>query len=295
MYFKPKIFLIGGLGNVYYQLDYIHKVSGGQYSAFANLYNTTMRKILTSHHQPLPKNLKRSFLSSSIFSVFWLIILFVDLVIYKLNGRCLATTLDTTNYKFNKPFFKIIYFGYFQNMGDPQSRAYKLDELLTDGVCNASNTSKYDCIHFRYGDYMTAYDSKDENVTTNMPMPTTIWFSNAVKALYHKTSASQLKIVTDNEKGAHAFFSKVQLRQYTSIEIVSQDFLTDMSVILGATGLINFNSTMSLMGAENSKNLEFSVMSDYLSQKGMTQKLRSQTVIVSTKPSSPTRSMETVN
>ena len=268
---RPKIFLMGGLGNIYYQLNHMHGSYNEDYDAYLVLYNKPFRSLL-SHTQPLSGAFNKKNCKSNIFALLWMLILIFDVILFRIAKLCLFTTLDTSNLKYNTPLIPFIFLGYFQNGSTADKRGYYLSDIIRNNISNNLEHVDYDCVHFRYGDYMAAYD-KENKLNTNMPMPTKDWFETALNTMNLETGVSKLEIVTDNADGAKRFFSNVEFGNYEQVTISSKDFLTDISIMFHATGLINYNSTMSLMAAEEAPKLKTCIMSHYLKTKCMTRKL----------------------
>lgn len=270
--FGRYVLLAGGLGNIYYQLNQVSKLTEGNFKSCTILYTRWARYFL-SHTQPLGKEVQLPEKPWLVTEILLLCIALLDVLNYRIFGRTVLTVLDTTNHKYPRPWVDLIYFGYFQhyNYGELQPKI-SLSDLFPMPPLDEEG-SVYDCIHFRFGDYMQAH-STGARLHTNMPRPTVEWFENAVKVIAGKTGSKTLYVVTDNIEGATAFFSDVRFDKYESVVYQASSLKNDLRRLAGGAGLINFNSTLSLMIFEESASIRYGFFSKYLSSKVMSQSAR---------------------
>lgn len=277
--FKPTIFLQGGLGNIYYQVNYIH----GQHEDFlvSNiLFSNFFLKLLghTNHKNPKLELPTRAGNLRSILYLFFILFDFINLKVFK---KTLFVEFDTTRHKsIYKPKRCFIYLGYFQNKETThQKNFYDLYRLMPSLGINNLNKELPEriVIHFRCGDYLRAYG--ENNLITNMPYPNQLWFKDALMYLKGLTNENKILIVTDNISEAKAFFNSLKENKF-SFYFASGSLDEDLKRMLKAEILITFNSTLSLAAGESSKNIYKAIVSDYLSKKISTNSFLSKTVII---------------
>ena len=274
-FIKRPTYLIaaGGLGNIYYQLNQVARLTDNNFQTVTLLYSRFIRRCL-AHSQTMPAGLVIENKASQVVSFIILAIAMADVLLFKAIGKTVFTVLDTTNFKYSCPPVKLIYYGYFQGHEHGQfSKMISLADLLDSSSLNYEPCEHYDCVHFRYGDYMTAH-KVGSRVVTNMPRPDLQWYQNALHSLRDRTRSEQLVVVTDNIEGASDFFRAIDSSSYESIRIQSLTIDEDLSTILGCVGLVNFNSTLSLMAFEESRVTKFGIFSEYLGKKAMSAERR---------------------
>ena len=201
---KPTRYLLlaGGLGNIYYQLNQVNKIVGGNVKCCTILYYNWIRRLL-SHTQPLHRAVRISDKPSTMVQSVVLLIALFDILFYRIFRRTVFTVLDTTSYKFDSPMLDLIYFGYFQSRTygdfDPVVNLTRLFPLPKN-----KDQDSFDCVHFRFGDYMLAHQSRSRRIT-NMPAPDVKWFEDACDRIAGVTGSKVLYVVTDNIEGARKF------------------------------------------------------------------------------------------
>lgn len=238
------LLLAGGLGNIYYQLNQVNKLVGGNVKSCTILYSSWIRRLL-SHTQPLHRAVVISDMPSTMVQSVILLIALFDIFLFRIFGRTVLTVLDTTHYKYDTPVADLIYYGYFQSRtyGDFDP-AFGLKSLFS--LPKSTDQAIFDCIHFRFGDYMLAHQSGSRRVT-NMPAPDFAWFEDACDRVACITGSKVLYVVTDNIEGARTFFGGADFQRYSSVRFQSLDLIEDLARLGKCKGLVNYNSTLSLM------------------------------------------------
>lgn len=271
------LLLAGGLGNIYYQLNQVKKLVGGNVKSCTILYAGCIRRLL-SHTQPLHRAVVISDRPSMVVQSLILFIAFFDILFFRIFGRTVLTVLDTTHYKYDSPAVDLIYYGYFQSLTygdfDPE---VGLENLLF--LPKPIEQDMFDCIHFRFGDYMLAYQSGSRRVT-NMPAPDLAWFEDACERVACVTGSLVLYVVTDNIEGAREFFDGAKFSKYSSVRFQSLDLIEDLARLSQCKGLVNYNSTLSLMIFGERESIEVGCFGKYLETKALSKSGRDRAIFL---------------
>lgn len=273
---KPLLFIMGGAGNIFYQLNFLHKRYEEDFFISEIFYNQKLQSIL-GHTMKKPfLNLEKKKCNFFIFPIY-LFIFLNDLILMKIIRKSLFTVFDTTNLKMEPVFKPKIFFGYFQSSKFKPFFCHFNSEIFLD----KSFISKKDklVLHIRGGDYLDAYNAK--NIKTNMPLPSIDWYTKAIKAVLERDhSINEVKIITDDKKFAENFCKELFDSINLDYSVVSDSFDSDLSTLMSAKKIIIYNSTFALMAAESNKLLDLAVISQYLKNKSISAQLRNKSIFI---------------
>ena len=273
---KPLLFIMGGAGNNFYQLNFLHKKYGEDFFISEIFYNQKLQSILGHTIKKPLLNLPKKKCNSFIFSIY-LFIFLNDLILMKTLRKSLFTLFDTTNFKIESIFKPKIFFGYFQSSRFEPFHCHFNSKIFLD----KSFVPKKDklVMHLRGGDYLDAYNSK--SIKTNMPLPSIDWYTKAIEAALERDySINEIKIITDDKDFAESFCKELFDSFDLDYFIVSESFDSDLSTLMSARKIIIYNSTFALMAAESNKSLDLAIISHYMENKSISLDLKNKSSFI---------------
>lgn len=242
------VFLLGGAGNVYFQLLEMEK-NGFNFAYSDILINKVVRKVLRhTDHAPIYEELftmpqRRNFLG-----VLLLPLVVIDYILSKLFGLSFFTTFDLRSIKNRSPIFSLIWIGYFQD-------AVKLSDMKKYNILKpiAVNDGLLNVMHIRGGDFIHYEGALGVD-----------YYEQAIK--YADFSGNDITIVTDDIAFSKEMVGQLSLDRF-NVSIISEDSISDFQKIASATRIVSSNSTFALVASISSPALEKAVYPDSLIQK----------------------------
>jgi hypothetical protein len=222
------VFLIGGTGNQLFQ----YAASSPDDRMSTLFLKPVIRRILgwTQHEQALRYEEARI-----VYQAFALVVLVLDLVLVKLTGRCLFTSLDARRLKASPVLVELVRLGYFQK--DPERRsleslAHQIAPVAQEGLI---------VLHIRGGDLL-----KIERAGNNVYglLSRDYYLEGLAEALreLHQTSV-RVRVLTDDPEYASTF--DLLIDGVPEPEILCSTLMETLEQATGADWFISSNSTMS--------------------------------------------------
>lgn len=268
----PLIFLIGGSGNVFYQLNYIEKKYKNKYIVSSLFYIKPIRFIL-KHTMSRPK-INTTLREASFWQVLSrLILMLIDAVIFLFTRKTFFTSLDLYNFKVTPVFKERLVLGYFQDAKyGPLELHYNARIFLNHLKNKHSSSDELVVLHIRGGDYLSASE-------TNMPTNTSDWMNSALTLLdtelHQINGIVPIVVVTDDLSTANKILSTLNAwGDRFTFKIKSRSISDDLQSLMNSKYCIAFNSTFALMALESSSSLKKAILSSYLSDKVMSTSLK---------------------
>tara|TARA_B100000989_G_C19526484_1_gene467177 strand:- start:2454 stop:3236 length:783 start_codon:yes stop_codon:yes gene_type:complete len=229
---KKKLFIIGGVGNVYFQLIYVNSFKV-EYNISNLLVSQRTRKLLGHAHFNLSAekllniNYSENIFSSTIF--------LLDLFFGKLFKKTFFTEVDLNSFKSSPLIYTLFFVGYFQDKAKINLK--KNNNLIRDEL--ARPIKRYDLtIHFRGGDFI----KHDIEISPD-------YYSRSINLIRSKLNLDNLKIIAvTNDK----IFAQRQLENVPfklNYSIVSDNEINDFNLMMSSRHFIASNSTFSLIAA----------------------------------------------
>ena len=243
---KKVCFLIGGLGNVFFQLSRTKYPDKGVF--YSDLLLTGIfRRILGHTDHPN--------VSTELFGVkkshffFYFLILCIDIIMFKLSRRTLFSTLDCNFGKCSPSISELIYLGYFQD-----KESYCDHSLVEIGNILSARTfvpvvdvSDAIVIHYRKGDF----------VALGIDLPDS-YYIEMINKFRQKKSLHNVCIVTNDENSAVSLVREIRenIGNINDIRCITGDVVQDFLLLRSAKYLIGSSSTFSITAGILSENLE---------------------------------------
>lgn len=240
---KKVCFLIGGLGNVFFQL--LHTKYPKDEVCYSDLLlGEKVRKLFKqSNHDNVSREVFGLITGSY---VIHFIILLFDIFLYKVFRKTIFSRLDC-NIGMSEPcVYEMIYLGYFQ------SEDFDFDDLsaISDYVHQRPflKTEPTDSIiiHYRKGDFSTlGIDMNDE------------YYANVLSGFFNVYGFKNVLIISNDRVSSEALKSYLfeHFGRKFNVNCISGSVVEDFSSLLSAKYLVASNSTFSLAAAMLSKEL----------------------------------------
>lgn len=226
---KNIVFLIGGAGNVFFQLLKASNMKKDSIVVSEFFISSKIRKVLkhTDHPNIYAKlfNVKKTFLFSP-----YLLLLCFDLFLAKVSGRTLFSNIDLRSVRGKPILINKITFGYFQKNVSFQD-IIDLNELVVKGFNVPSEYLKRRVIHIRGGDFIKYGSSLSID-----------YYKRAIDNINHCSSEVFL-VVTNDVIYAEEVMSNIKDVKY---DVISNNEIADYTILNSSITLICSNSTFAL-------------------------------------------------
>jgi hypothetical protein len=224
------IWLMGGLGNCFFQMFYGFLLSKKEgYDIFYSYTLTKGHPVLSLLGWSIHENSFKNFISESSLKEFNIIHVIIPFIAKKLKLHGIS------GYFFNDDnFIKLVIplhiFGYFQNKNEIKKYEYYFHEYCAYIRKFLENKYRFECVvHFRLGDSTLAYKHSK--------------YYHAV--LLKCASFDKVVVVTDSPIEANSFFNSLENCEI----IISNSVLNDFSLMANADNLFCAPSTLSWWAA----------------------------------------------
>jgi hypothetical protein len=235
---KKILYLIGGTGNIFFQLKKMSD-SSIDFSISDVFIKTGVRKIFNhTNHNNIQNDL--FIIENTSLKLPQIILLCIDFLLAKLFKFTLFTTIDIRMTAATPLIYSYIYFGYFQENVSlrsiqnakkiVKSNPYKGDQILEN------------VIHIRGGDFLDINCSLDSE-----------YYREAIQEYIKETEDAFFTVVTNDISYAKRLINNLKLDiQFT---ILKNDEKTDFRIMNSCRNMICSNSTFALTSALTGKNL----------------------------------------
>lgn len=255
MYVKRHVYLLGGTGNVLFQLMKMKSLMDANgYSVCDFFINSSVRKVLGHTKHP---NFYKQIVNVDAGGYLLLPVLFLDVLLYKILEISLFTVFDINAKKIKiKPVvFDWLYLGYFQDDVDVFS-IYKSRDFIKNEKKEKIDFS----LHVRGGDF----SETDDKFTSPLDIE---YYRKAYIVLseyFGGVNLSDPVIITNDRKQSEEIVSELNIPlEFSLANSAAEDFL----FLNNSKVMICSNSTFALMAALTSNVIEVLVVPSFFREK----------------------------
>lgn len=241
---KKFCFLIGGLGNVFFQL--VHTSYPSKNIAYSDFFlKKSVRKFFKQSNHP---NFNKALFGvDTKIHVLPLMILLFDILIFKITKKTLFSKLDC-NLGFSTPvLYEFIYLGYFQKCIPEGSNSIgHISNFLDQNHKNVLGLDDNLVVHFRKGDFSILGIDLPES-----------YYIDIIEKFKNKFKFDLVTIVTDDLRSSAELETQAR-RKFGDVfkfTHISSNVVDDFMLLRSSKYLIGSSSTFSLAAALLNKNL----------------------------------------
>lgn len=246
---KKIVFLLGGAGNVFFQLLRLKQTNSQFVTSDFFIHPKVSRILGHTNHPNVYANIFKS--NKARFAILYSAILFIDLLLAKMFKKTLFSVIDLRGFQGFPVFNDHIYLGYFQK-GIDLSQIRTAKDIVLDFEVLPSNLKFRNVVHIRGGDFIKYGNHLSSD-----------YYKKAISKLFDKLEDSadhSLLIVTNDIEFASGVMVMIENKDNYSYEFISSDEVTDFQIIHSANNLICSNSTFAMtagLTGLNVKNIIF--------------------------------------
>lgn len=229
---KKIVFLLGGTGNVFFQILNMEK-NNFDYSVSDFFLYPSVRHILShTNHRNIHRELFKINRESHLSNIFLPLLLF-DIFSSKVFGYCLFSNIDLGFCKGKPILYNLIYFGYFQNNTSLVDIRNCKEKVITHKV-NDYKLNRV-VIHIRGGDFIENKCALGYE-----------YYKSAIRLAKERSKEKlEFVIVTDDTKRSKKIMDRVVGRgEYT---IINKNVIFDFGYLNNCKTVITSNSTFALI------------------------------------------------
>jgi hypothetical protein len=239
------VFLLGGSGNIFFQIVNIEKKKF-YYSVSDLFLHASVRRLLNhTNHRDIHRELFKIKAQSPLINVFFPVLLF-DIFLSKIFGYCLFSNLDLGFCKGKPILYDLIYFGYFQNNASLTDIRNSKEKVI-DYKDNNYDLNKV-VIHIRGGDFLENKCALGYE-----------YYKSAVRiAIDRSEEKLEFIVVTDDTRWSKKIMDKVvDVDKYV---LINKDEIFDFGYLNSCKTVITSNSTFALIAVLTNKSINSAII-----------------------------------
>jgi hypothetical protein len=235
---KKIVYLIGGTGNIFFQLKKAYE-SSVDFVASDIFIKASVRRIFNqTNHNNIQNEI--FLIKTVLLKLPQLLLLSIDLLLAKLFGFALFTTIDIRNISATPLVYSYIFFGYFQeevSLGSIQGVKNIIKPYFCKDYQELDNV-----IHIRGGDFLDVNWSLDFE-----------YYRKAVQEFIEEGEGDFFTVVTNDIGYSQQLMDDIKMD--IQFKILKNDEKTDFRIMNSCKNMICSNSTFALTSALTGKNI----------------------------------------
>ncbi len=247
---KKIVYLIGGTGNIFFQLKKAHE-SSVNFVVSDIFIKAGVRKIFNhTNHNNIQNDL--FLIKAMSLKLPQIILLAIDLLFAKLFGFSLFTTIDIRNISATPLVYSYIFFGYFQE--GVSFRDIQDVKNIIKPYFHKDDQKLDNIIHIRGGDFL------DVNWSLGFE-----YYRRAIQEFIEEDENAFFTVVTNDVGHSQQLMNDVKMD--IQFKILKNDEMSDFRIINSCKNLICSNSTFALTSALTGENIEKIILPKVLMSK----------------------------